>query len=101
MNSHLVVEFINLVIITRRSRNGNNDDIFTIETLTLCDKEEKEAVALSKPSTGGRVAVRAASSLPETAYVKQRPFKDSLRVKKHGVPGRFFDKDVDAFFVND
>ncbi|KAL3254148.1 hypothetical protein MRX96_054292 [Rhipicephalus microplus] len=52
------------------------------------------------PLAGGRVAVHAASPLPEMAYVRQRPFKDSLRVKKNGGPERFFDKDVDAFFVN-
>ncbi|KAK8775929.1 hypothetical protein V5799_030725 [Amblyomma americanum] len=60
----------------------------------------KEAEPLLKPASGGRVAFRAVSPLPETAYVKQRPFKDSLRVKKNGGPDRFFDKDVDAFFVN-
>lgn len=52
------------------------------------------------PKGGGRVAVRASVPLPETAYVRQRPFKDSLRVKKNGGSERFFDKDVDAFFIN-
>ncbi|EEC11007.1 hypothetical protein IscW_ISCW019617 [Ixodes scapularis] len=51
-----------------------------------------------EPSLGvGRVAVRAAAPLPETAYVRQRPLKDSLR---NGGSDRFFDKDVDAFFIN-
>uniref|UniRef100_A0A6M2CV87 Putative conserved secreted protein n=1 Tax=Rhipicephalus microplus TaxID=6941 RepID=A0A6M2CV87_RHIMP len=75
--------------------------------LTLCffiaceaSPQEKQPERAPRPLAGGRVAVHAASPLPEMAYVRQRPFKDSLRVKKNGGPERFFDKDVDAFFVN-
>ncbi|KAH7944872.1 hypothetical protein HPB49_001389 [Dermacentor silvarum] len=79
--------------------------VFSVMALCLvstCDasRQRKRAEAVLSPMAGGRVVVHAASPLPETAYVKQRPFKDSLRVKKNGGPERFFDKDVDAFFVN-
>ncbi|KAH7951027.1 hypothetical protein HPB52_004410 [Rhipicephalus sanguineus] len=71
---------------------------FTVPCEALPQGKKPEGVL--RPVAGGRVVVHAASPLPEMAYVRQRPFKDSLRVKKNGGPERFFDKDVDAFFVN-
>lgn len=84
---------------------GRRISVFIIMILCLtvaCEAlpQGKRAEALLRPVAGGRVVVHAASPLPEMAYVKQRPFRDSLRVKKNGGAERFFDKDVDAFFVN-